>query len=74
VPNNRILESSLFARVGDASDTSNTAVGALLPFVTGGGMGPTAYPLPSDANVQATATAATIAALANDFPGALAKP
>ena len=75
VPNNRILEKALFRSVGMVANHSGTAVGALLPFVTGGaGFSVTALPLPTDSQVMAAATPATIAALENDFPGGLAKP
>lgn len=74
VPNNRIFERALFERVGTPSDTTGTAVGALLPFVTGSGFAPASHPLPSDGDVMATATASTINQLENDWPDGLAKP
>ena len=75
VPNNRILEGAVFRSIGTVANHTGTAVGALLPFVTGGtGFSGTALPLPTDAQVMAAATSATIAALENDFPGGLAKP
>jgi hypothetical protein len=74
VPNNRIFEKALFERIGTPSDATGTAVGALLPFVTGNGFPPTSYPLPSAGNVMTTATTSTINQLENDWPGGLAKP
>lgn len=75
VPNNRILEKVLFGAIGTVANNSGTAVGALLPFVTGGaGFSATPLPLPADTQVMAVTTSATIAALENDFPGGLAKP
>ena len=75
VPNNRILEEALFRSIGTVANHTGTAVGALLPFVTGGaGFSAMALPLPNDGQVIAAATSATIAALENDFPGGLAQP
>ena len=75
VPNNRILEKVLFRSVGTVANSTGTAVGALLPFVTGvAGFSDTALPLPTDTQVMDATTSATIAALENDFPGGLAKP
>jgi len=74
VPNNRIFEKALFERVGTPADASGTAVGALLPFVTGSGFAPGSHLLPSDGDVMTTATTSTINQQENDWPGGLAKP
>ena len=74
VPNNRILEKVLFRSVGTVANSTGTAVGALLPFVSGQGFSATAFSLPTDEQVMDATTSETIAALENDFPGGLAKP
>jgi hypothetical protein len=58
-PNNLILEAAPYTQVGSPTNTNGTAVGALLPFVTGSGFaggaeGP--YSLPTNAQVTAAAS------------------
>jgi hypothetical protein len=56
-PNNLILEAAIFECVGTVANSSGTAVGALLPFVTGGpGFASSATDLPSPSQVNAAAS------------------
>jgi|DewCreStandDraft_2_1066082.scaffolds.fasta_scaffold00290_19 hypothetical protein len=71
VPNNLILERALFSCVGSATNTSGTAVGALLPFVTGGPGFAGPYTMPSEEQVRSAVGSVIIAKVIN--PG-LASP
>lgn len=56
-PNNLILERAPYLCVGTVADTSGTAVGALLKFVTGGsGFSTVALGLPSESQISAAAS------------------